>query len=96
MAAPAPQTVAFAIAGPITRADLAGLCIQICTLLEKTGAEVALCDVRGAEPDAVTIDALARLQVVARRRGCEVRLRYPSSELRELLAFVGLGDVLPA
>ena len=32
------------------------------------------CDVAGVEPDAVTVDALARLQLAARRRGCHVRL----------------------
>jgi len=40
MAASAPQTVAFAIGGPITRADLPGLCAHICTLLERSGADV--------------------------------------------------------
>lgn len=41
-----------------------------------------------------TIDSLARLQLAARRIGCEIRLRSASSELLELLAFVGLRDVL--
>jgi ABC-type transporter Mla MlaB component len=54
-----------------------------------------LCDVRGLEPDAVTVDALCRLQVAARRHRCQVRLRHVSSELRELVAFMGLRDVLP-
>jgi ABC-type transporter Mla MlaB component len=56
---------------------------------------VALCDVRGVDPDGVTIDALARLQLAARRHGCQVRLRNASSELLELVAFMGLRDVLP-
>ena len=41
-------------------------------------------------PDAVTIDALARLQLTARRLGCRLRLRHASPELRELVAFMGL------
>ena len=49
----------------------------------------------GVEPDAVTVDALARLQLAARRLGCQVRLRNASDELRELVAFMGLCDVLP-
>jgi ABC-type transporter Mla MlaB component len=93
MAASAPQTVAFAIRGPIERADLPGLCERVCALLEG-GAAVALCDVRGVEPDAVTADALARLQLAAGRRGCQVRLRGASTELLDLLAFMGLSDVL--
>jgi ABC-type transporter Mla MlaB component len=95
MATPAPETIAFAIEGPIARADLPGLCNRVCGLLEKSGAEVALCDVRGVEPDAVTIDALARLQLAAKRHHCRVRLRHASSELLELVAFMGLQDVLP-
>jgi ABC-type transporter Mla MlaB component len=95
MAASASRTIVFAIGGPITRADLPGLCERVCALLEHSGADVALCDVSGVVPDAVTIDALARLQLAARRHGCQVRLRGASSELRELLAFMGLSDVLP-
>jgi ABC-type transporter Mla MlaB component len=95
MAAPVPHTVAFAISGPITRADLPGLCERVCALLEDTPARVVLCEVRGVEPDAVTVDALARLQLAAGRHGCQVRLRHASSELLELVSFMGLTDVLP-
>jgi ABC-type transporter Mla MlaB component len=94
MAAPGPRTVAFAVRGPVARADLAGLCARVCALLRRGGPEVALCDVAGVEPDAVTVDALARLQLAAGRRGCEVKLRNASAELRELVAFMGLSDVL--
>ncbi len=95
MAAPAPETIAFSVYGPIARTDLPGLCDRVCALLEGNRAGVALCDVRGVDPDAVTIDALARLQLAARRHGCQVRLRHASSELLELVAFMGLRDVLP-
>ena len=95
MAVSAPQTVAFAIRGPIARTDLPGLCDRVCALLALGGASVAVCDVRGVEPDVVTADALARLQLAAGRRGCKVRLRGASTELLDLLAFMGLSDVLP-
>jgi ABC-type transporter Mla MlaB component len=95
MAAPAPQTIVFAVSGPIARADLPGLCERVCALLATSGAAVALCDVSGVEPDAVTVDALARLQLAAQRHGCQVRLRSASRELLELLVFMGLRDVLP-
>ena len=49
----------------------------------------------GIAPDAVTVDALARLQLAARRFGCPVRLRNASPELLRLVAFMGLEDVLP-
>jgi len=87
-------TVAFTITGPIARSDLPGLSDRICALLEGSAARVALCDVTGVDPDAVTVDALARLQVAAKRRGCRVHLRNASGELLELVAFMGLDSVL--
>ena len=63
-------------------------------LLRESRAEVAYCEVDGVQPDAVTVDALARLQLAARRCACRVRLRGASKELRELVAFMGLADVL--
>jgi len=56
--------------------------------------EVVLC-VRDADADVVTVDALARLQLEANRLGCRMRLRDASAELLELVAFMGLADVLP-
>jgi ABC-type transporter Mla MlaB component len=95
MGASAPDTLAFAIRGPITRADLPGLCERVCELLSASPARIVLCDVRGVGPDAVTVDALARLQLGAKRHGCRVRLRGASSELVALVALLGLSDVLP-
>lgn len=95
MGSPAPPTVAFAIRGQITRADLPGLCDRVCALLNESGAVVVLCDVHGVEPDCATVDALARLHLAARRYACRIRLRHASDELLELVAFMGLADVLP-
>jgi hypothetical protein len=53
-----------------------------------------VCDVGALAPDAAAIDALARLQLAARRLGLEIRLSHASRELLGLLAFVGLSEVL--
>jgi anti-anti-sigma regulatory factor len=53
-----------------------------------------VCDVRALPPDAAAVEALARLQLAARRIGLEVRLCRASSELRDLLVFCGLDNVL--
>ncbi len=95
MGASARPTVTFAIYGPIRREDLPGLCERVCALLP-CGPGVALCDVEGVGAGAVTVDALCRLQLAARRRGCRVRLRRASRELRELVALMGLEGVLLA
>jgi ABC-type transporter Mla MlaB component len=94
MATREPEIVVFAIDHPIARADLPRLCEEVSALLDRTHAGVALCDVSAAEPDAVTVDALARLQLVTRRRGCKAELRGASNELLELLALMGLREVL--
>jgi ABC-type transporter Mla MlaB component len=88
-------TISFAIRGPIARPDLPGLCDRVCGLLESSAAIIALCDVCDVDSDAVTVDALARLQLAARRHGCQIRLRGASDDLRDLVAFMGLQDVLP-
>ena len=87
-------TITFGIRGPLARSDLPGLCDRVCALLESSHATVALCDVSGIAVDAVAVDALARLQLAARRCACRVRLRGASKDLRELVAFMGLADVL--
>ncbi len=94
MATSPPRTITFAIRGPIAREDMPGLSDRVCALLDRTGATVALCDVAGVAADAVTVDALARLQLAARRHRCLIRLRSASDELRDLVAFMGLDDVL--
>lgn len=45
-------------------------------------------------PTAATIDEIARLQLAARRRGCQLELANANPYLSELIGFVGLSDVL--
>jgi ABC-type transporter Mla MlaB component len=90
------RTLSFAIEGPIAREDLPGLCDRVCNLLQSTETDVAICDVSGVQVDAVTVDALARLQLAARRHGCRIRLCGSASpELLALVELMGLTDVLP-
>ena len=95
MASTRPKTTDFAIWGPIERDDLPGLCDRVCALLQASAADVVECDVAGVQSDAVTVDALCRLQLAARRYGCRVRMRNASDELHQLVRFMGLTDVLP-
>ena len=94
MALEAPRTLEIAIHGPIARSDLPGLCDRLCRILAAREADVALCAVNDVGLDAVTVDALARLQLAARRHGCRMILRNASPALLELVAFMGLEDVL--
>jgi ABC-type transporter Mla MlaB component len=90
------EPVQFAVHGPIAREDLPGLCERVCRVFAENDAVELFCDVRSVAPDAVTVDALARLQLAAHRNGRKVRLQNASPELLELVAFMALGDVLGA
>ena len=52
------------------------------------------CDVRALPADGAAVDALARLKLAATRVGLELRLRHASAELRCLISFTGLDEVL--
>ena len=49
---------------------------------------------RGAQADLATLDALARICLIARGGGFTVRIENVPSALRDLAAFAGLEDVL--
>ena len=53
-----------------------------------------VCDLRGVAADCMTVDALARMHLAARRAGIELSVRHASTDLRELLDFTGLSCVL--
>jgi ABC-type transporter Mla MlaB component len=95
MPTPERRAITIVISGPIAPGDLPGLYRRVCALLDGCDAALAVCEVDGIEADAVTVDALAHLQLAARRHQCQVRLRGASNQLRELVAFMGLRDVLP-
>jgi ABC-type transporter Mla MlaB component len=96
---PASQPVSFVVRGPIRRADLPGLTERVCALLagnrdSAQPCEVVHCDVAGVSADAPTVEALARLHLAAKRYGCRVRLCHASTDLLQLIEFMGLGEVL--
>ncbi|MGZ8761716.1 MAG: STAS domain-containing protein [Acidimicrobiia bacterium] len=87
--------IVVAVGSPISPADLPALCTTVRTRLEHSGAEVVVIDLGAVGvADAVTIDAMARLALTARRLGRAVQLRDAPSELHDLLAFTGLRDVV--
>lgn len=61
----------------------------------RAGVEVVLDVSWIAEPDCRTVEALARLQLVARRGGRTLILHGSCLELRELVELCGLSLVLP-
>ncbi len=94
MAASAQRSASIEIRAPLRREDLPGLFERTCALLDDGAADVLRCCVVGVEADAVALDALARLALAARRSRCSVLLCDASAQLRSLVAFAGLDDVL--
>jgi ABC-type transporter Mla MlaB component len=92
---PGSSTIVLVISGPIARADVSRLCERARVLLEGSNAALAVCDVGLADPDAVTVDVLARLQLTARKLGCRVQVCHAGGELQDLLALMGLRDAVP-
>ena len=91
MTADRPSTVVLAV----DASDVPALCERVRVLLDGSGADLVVCDLGGVgAADVATVDALARLQLAARRVGRRIRVRHASAELQELLALTGLGNVL--
>jgi anti-anti-sigma regulatory factor len=51
--------------------------------------------VTGVAPNLTSLDALARLQLTARRLGGAIRLRGATPDITRLIDFVGCDEVLP-
>jgi ABC-type transporter Mla MlaB component len=93
---PGPRTVVLVVGGRIPRAAVPGLCARVHRLLCTRDADLVTCDVAAlAHPDATALDALARLQLTARRLGRSIRLRNEPAVLRSLLSLTGLRETLP-
>jgi hypothetical protein len=90
------DTLAVHVRAPLRRDDLPGLFARVCALLTEHDPRVVLCDVSDCGPDLVALSALTRLQLAARRRGCQVRLVGASGEMLALVAFLGFAQALPA
>jgi ABC-type transporter Mla MlaB component len=80
------------VAASLTRADIPGLCAGLADL--QAGGTV-VCDLRAVtRPDVVTVEALARLRLTARRHGCTLVIDGADPRLHALIDLLGLGEPL--
>lgn len=63
-------------------------------VLVRDGVEVASWPLAGTGTGLDVVEALARLQLGARRLGCSIRVRDACPRLSELLDLAGLGEVV--
>jgi anti-anti-sigma regulatory factor len=95
-AADDPGTIEIEIRGRIDRADAARFGREVRTLLDEHETQRIVCDVGAVtRSDVAVVDAVCRMRLVARRRGCELMLRGASTDLLDLLSLVGLTNVIP-
>jgi anti-anti-sigma regulatory factor len=86
----------FVVGPSARRTDVPVLSEHLAAIVRDSPADVVICDVREiTSPDAGTIDVLARLQLMARRLGCGIRLYGAQPRLRDLLLLTGLSEALP-
>jgi ABC-type transporter Mla MlaB component len=88
--------VVFVVDDGLAASTVGGLCSRLRSLIDESHADLVACDVGALHDcDLVAIDVLARLGLTARRLGCALELRGASDTLVELIAFVGLQQILP-
>ncbi|WP_371784821.1 STAS domain-containing protein [Streptosporangium subroseum] len=89
------SATSFAIGVKITRADIPALCADLAELVRGRDGGVVVCDVAGvAHPDVVTVEALARLRLTARRHGWDLVVTGAGPDLLDLVHLFGLTDAL--
>lgn len=87
--------ISFAVGAAVARADIPVLCAGLADLLRGRGPGIVDCDVAAvASPDVVTVEALARLRLTARRHGWQFVVRGAGPGLRQLVGLLGLTDAL--
>ena len=59
------------------------------------GPHTVVCDVTKTGATMVSVDALARITLAAKRQGCSTQLQGASDELLELLELAGLRELFP-
>ena len=74
--------------------DVIAACGRLTALVAGKDVCAVACDVDELAAEVAAIEALARLALLARRLGCPLRVRRPSSELSELAELCGLRGAL--
>jgi ABC-type transporter Mla MlaB component len=87
-----PATAVLALPRRIEADDLPGLWDRVRRVLDQP-LDLLVCDLSAVdEADAVLLDAVARIQLLARRAGCQVRIDRASSAVTGLFELAGLKD----
>jgi ABC-type transporter Mla MlaB component len=89
------SAVRFVVRATITRTDIPALCTCLADLLRGRPGDVVMCDVAAVDrPDVVTVEAVARLRMTARRHGSRLVVTGAGPDLLLLFGLLGLTDLL--
>lgn len=93
-----PKAIVVVLDSQISSKSIPRLCENLRAVLEASDADVVVCDVGtlvAASPVTLDVlDALARLQLTAKRVGRRLHVANASSQLRTLLTLTGLSETL--
>ena len=85
----------FRLDGSVSTADVDAVCARASRGLAAATSEAVLCDLAGLDGAALpVVDLIARLSLLARRSGHDLRLEHAGTALVELLILCGLEDLL--
>ena len=88
------RTLQLRLPVPLTEHGVRRLCARLRAELTTGSAAAVVCTVDPGTGGLATVDAVARLALVARRAGVDFRLDGPGGELSSLLGLVGLRAAL--
>ena len=87
------STLHLRVPAPVTDEQARRLCAGLQEQLSQGGVVAVVCRVDLPAEDLTTVDAVARLALVARRAGVAFVLDRPGADLCSLLRLVGLRDL---
>lgn len=88
------STLRLRLRAPVTDEQVRRLCAALAGRLRTGTVHAVVCRVERGASDLATVDAVARLALVARRAGVTLRLDRPCVELSALVDLVGLRALL--
>jgi hypothetical protein len=88
------STLRLHLPAPVTDDGVQRLCAGLRLQLSARTVAVVVCSVDPAAQDLATVDAVARLALVARRAGVGFTVDEPGGELTALLELAGLRTVV--
>jgi len=90
------MAITLVLRGAIEPGEIPALCERVRALMHRSRTGSIVCDVAAlTDPDACTVDALARMQLAAHTFGGRIVLGAPGEDLCDLLELFGLDEALP-